>query len=87
MGSELMGSYFFLVFIVNVNLAFCAFLCLCFVVDCFFVSVLAKTRWESIQGSGEENQDDKKSKIVFIGDQYVGKTSVITRFIKNTFEN
>lgn len=27
----------------------------------------------------------QKSKIVFVGDQSVGKTSVITRFIKNTF--
>ena len=36
MGSELMGSYFFLVFIVNVNLAFCAFLCLCCCCRLFF---------------------------------------------------
>lgn len=27
-----------------------------------------------------------KSKIVFVGDQYVGKTSIITRFIKDTFD-
>ena len=67
-----MGSYFFLVFIVNVNLAFCAFCVFVVVVDCFFVSVLAKTRWESIQGSGEENQDDKKSKIVFLGGSFRG---------------
>lgn len=28
-----------------------------------------------------------KSKIVFVGDQYVGKTSIITRFIKDTFDS
>ena len=29
----------------------------------------------------------QKTKIVFVGDQYVGKTSIINRFIKDTFDN
>ena len=32
-------------------------------------------------------RDIQKTKIVFIGDQYVGKTSIINRFIKDTFDN
>ena len=28
----------------------------------------------------------KKEKIVFVGEQYVGKTSIITRFIKDSFD-
>lgn len=29
----------------------------------------------------------RKMKIVFVGDQFTGKTSIITRFIKNTFDS
>jgi Ras-related protein Rab-6A len=40
----------------------------------------------TLDNSAQNNYSQKKFKIVFLGDQGVGKTSIIKRFIYETFD-